>query len=107
MTFSVALYLAFKELWRNRGRFLLVSMVIALITLLVIFLAGLGEGLATANKEYLSNLGGELVVFQDQANLAVLSSQIAQVFFVGCCQTFSQPSQENNQQRDERDHHTD
>ncbi|MBK7918766.1 MAG: ABC transporter permease [Chloroflexi bacterium] len=76
MTFSVALYLAFKELWRNRGRFFLVSMVIALITLLVIFLAGLGEGLATANKEYLSNLGGELVVFQDQANLAVLSSQI-------------------------------
>lgn len=76
MTFSVALYLAFKELWRNRGRFFLVSLVIALITLLVIFLAGLGEGLATANKEYLSNLGGELVVFQDQANLAVLSSQI-------------------------------
>ncbi len=76
MTFSVALYLAFKELWRNRGRFFLVSLVIALITLLVIFLAGLGEGLATANKEYLSNLGGELVIFQDQANLAVLSSQI-------------------------------
>ena len=77
MTISVSLYLAFKELWRNRGRFLLVSMVIALITLLVIFLAGLGEGLATANKEYLSNLEGELVVFQDQANLAVLSSQLS------------------------------
>ncbi|MBK8985649.1 MAG: ABC transporter permease [Chloroflexi bacterium] len=77
MTLSVSLFLAFKELWRNRGRFLLVSLVIALITLLVIFLAGLGEGLATANKEYLSNLDGELVVFQDQANLAVLSSQLS------------------------------
>lgn len=77
MTVSVALYLAFKELWRNRGRFFLVSLVIALITLLVIFLAGLGEGLATANKEYLSNLEGELVIFQDQANLSVLSSQLS------------------------------
>jgi len=77
MTLSVSLFLAFKELWRNRGRFFLVSLVIALITLLVIFLAGLGEGLAAANKEYLSNLEGELVVFQDQANLAVLSSQLA------------------------------
>jgi len=77
MTVSVSLFLAFKELWRNRGRFFLVSLVIALITLLVIFLAGLGEGLAAANKEYLSNLEGELVVFQDQANLAVLSSQLS------------------------------
>lgn len=76
MTISLAFYLAFKELWRNRGRFLLVSMVIALITLLVIFLAGLGEGLASANKEYLSKLEGELVIFQEDANLSVLSSQL-------------------------------
>ncbi|PID86655.1 MAG: hypothetical protein CSA11_06790 [Chloroflexi bacterium] len=76
MTLSISIYLAIKELWRNRGRFLLVSLVIALITLLVIFLAGLGEGLASANKEFLSKLEGELVVFQDQANLSVLSSQI-------------------------------
>ena len=76
MTLSVSTYLAIKELWRNRGRFFLVSLVIALITLLVIFLAGLGEGLAAANKEFISKLDGELVVFQDQANLSVLSSQI-------------------------------
>ena len=76
MTLSVSVYLAFKELWRNRGRFLLVSLVIALITLLVIFLAGLGEGLASANKEFISKLEGELVVFQDQANLSVLASQL-------------------------------
>jgi putative ABC transport system permease protein len=76
MTLSVSVYLAFKELWRNRGRFLLVSLVIALITLLVIFLAGLGEGLASANKEFISKLEGELVVFQDQANLSVQASQL-------------------------------
>lgn len=76
MTLSVSVFLAFKELWRNRGRFLLVSLVIALITLLVIFLAGLGEGLASANKEFISKLDGELVIFQDQANLSVLASQL-------------------------------
>jgi putative ABC transport system permease protein len=76
MTLSLSFYLAFKELWRNRGRFFLVSMVIALITLLVIFLAGLGEGLASANKEYLSKLEGELVVFQEDANVSVLASQL-------------------------------
>ncbi len=76
MTTSVSVFLAFKELWRNRGRFFLVSLVIALITLLVIFLAGLGEGLASANKEFISKLDGELVVFQDQANLSVLGKPI-------------------------------
>ena len=38
----LAFYLALKEVIRNRGRFLLVSLVIALITLLVLFIAALG-----------------------------------------------------------------
>jgi putative ABC transport system permease protein len=78
MTISLAFFLAFKELWRWRGRFFLVSLVIALITLLVIFLAGLGEGLANGNKEYLSKLAGELVLYQEQANLSVSASQLGQ-----------------------------
>ncbi len=53
---SIASYLAFKEVWRNRGRFLLVSSVIALITLLVLFIAALGEGLANANRQYVADL---------------------------------------------------
>ena len=40
---GISSYLAVKEVWRNRGRFLLVSLVIALITLLVLFIAALGE----------------------------------------------------------------
>ena len=75
MTNNVALVLAYKELWRNRGRYLLISLVIALITLLVLFLAGLGEGLGNGNKEYLSKLNGELVVYQDGADLTVAASQ--------------------------------
>jgi putative ABC transport system permease protein len=80
MSLSVGTYLAWKEMWRNRGRFFLVSLVIALITLLVIFLAGLSEGLGAGNKEYLSKLGGELVIYQDQADINVGASQIGQSF---------------------------
>jgi len=80
MSIQVGTYLAWKEMWRNRGRFFLVSMVIALITLLVIFLAGLSEGLGAGNKEYLSKLGGELVLYQDQADLKVGASQLGQSF---------------------------
>jgi putative ABC transport system permease protein len=76
MSIRVGSYLAWKEMWRNRGRFFLVSLVIALITLLVIFLAGLAEGLGAGNKEYLSKLGGELVLYQDRADLTVSSSQL-------------------------------
>jgi putative ABC transport system permease protein len=39
---STAFHLAFREIWRNRGRFLLFSLVIALITVLVLFIAALG-----------------------------------------------------------------
>ncbi len=80
MNTRVGTYLAWKEMWRNRGRFFLVSLVIALITLLVIFLAGLSEGLGAGNKEYLSKLSGQLVVYQDQADLTVSGSQIGQSY---------------------------
>lgn len=80
MSTKVGTYLAWKEIWRNRGRFFLVSLVIALITMLVIFLAGLAEGLGAGNKEYLSKLGGELVLYQDQADLTVGASQLGQSF---------------------------
>ena len=71
-----AVYLAIKETWRNRGRFLLFSLVIALITLLILFIAALGEGLGAGNREYLENLSAELVVYQDTADLSIASSRI-------------------------------
>lgn len=72
----MAVYLAFKEVWRNRGRFFLFSMVIALITALVLFIAALAEGLAAANKEYLSKLDAELVVFQQDVDTSIAASRI-------------------------------
>jgi putative ABC transport system permease protein len=72
----MALYLSFKEVWRNRGRFFLFSLVIALITLLVLFVAALGEGLAAANKEYFDKLNADLLVFQENTSYSTIESRL-------------------------------
>ncbi len=72
----LSMYLSFKEFWRNRGRFLLASLVIALITTLVLFIDGLAEGLGNGNIEYLNKLNAELVLFQENADLSTSTSQI-------------------------------
>lgn len=73
---GISAYLAIKEVWRNRGRFLLVALVIALITLLVLFIAALGEGLGNGNREYLSKLDAELIAFQAKSDLLIQSSRL-------------------------------
>jgi putative ABC transport system permease protein len=72
----MALFLSFKEIWRNKGRFLLFSLVIALITTLVLFVAGLAQGLGNANRQYLDKIDAELLVFQENTDLSALSSQL-------------------------------
>jgi putative ABC transport system permease protein len=74
----MALYLAFKEIWRNRGRFLLFSMVIALITTLVLFIAALAGGLANANKQFIQKLDSDLLVYQENVDLQASSSRLNQ-----------------------------
>ncbi len=73
---STALFLALKETWRNKSRFFLFSLVIALITLLILFIAALGEGLGAGNREYLEKLNAELIAYQDTAQLSIASSRI-------------------------------
>jgi putative ABC transport system permease protein len=75
-TFFLAFYLALKEIWRNKGRFLLVSLVIALITLLVLFIAALGEGLADGNRQYVANLDADLIVFLEKSDFNISSSRL-------------------------------
>jgi putative ABC transport system permease protein len=74
--FFLSIYLAIKEIIRNRGRFLLVSLVIALITLLVLFIAALGEGLGNSNRQYLANLNADLLVYSDKADFVIPSSRV-------------------------------
>src|SRR5512135_1856080 len=74
--FFLAFYLALKEVFRNRGRFFLFSLVIALITLLVLFIAALGEGLANGNRQYLANLDAQLMVFLEKSDYIIPSSRL-------------------------------
>ncbi len=74
----MAFYLAFMEVWRSRGRYFLFGLVIALITTLVLFIAGLAQGLSNANKEYISKLDAQLIAFQDKVQLSTSASQIGQ-----------------------------
>jgi len=76
-TLSISAYLATREIWRNRARFLLVSLVIALITLLVLFIAALGEGLGNGNREYISKLDAEVLVFQSRSDLLISASRLS------------------------------
>lgn len=73
---SLGIHLALKEVWRYRSRFVSFGLVVALITLLVLFIAGLGEGLGAGNREYIEGLDGELVVFEDTARLSIAGSRI-------------------------------
>lgn len=72
----MAFYLAFKEIWRYRSRFLLFSLVIALITALVLFVAALAGGLATANRQFLDKLDADLLIYQENVNLQTTSSRL-------------------------------
>jgi putative ABC transport system permease protein len=49
---------------------------VALITVLVLFIAALAEGLASANREYIEKLNGELLVFQEGTQLSTTASRI-------------------------------
>jgi putative ABC transport system permease protein len=73
---STAIHLTLREMWRNRGRFLLFSLVVAMITLLVLFIAALGEGLGSGNREYLEKLDADLLVYQDTAQLTIGASRL-------------------------------
>ena len=67
-----AIHLALREVWRNRGRFLLFSLVVALITVLILFVAALGEGLGSGNREYIEKLDADLIVWR-----AMTTSELA------------------------------
>lgn len=70
------IYLALKEVWYNKGRFLLIASIVALITTLVLFIAALAEGLGNGNREYISRLDGELLVFQKNVDISIAASQL-------------------------------
>src|SRR5512135_3929980 len=73
---KIPMLLSFKEMWRNRGRFLLFSLVIALVTLLVLFIAALADGLGNGNREFIQKLNGDLIVYKANVDLSIGASQL-------------------------------
>jgi putative ABC transport system permease protein len=69
-------YLATKEMLRNKVRYAVVIVTVALITLLVLFTAALGDGLALTGKEYIENIDAELILFQDDVDVSIPASQL-------------------------------
>jgi putative ABC transport system permease protein len=72
----MAFYLAFKEIFHSKGRYLLIAAIVALITTLVLFIAALAEGLGNGNREYLEKLNGELLVYQENVDLSISASRL-------------------------------
>jgi putative ABC transport system permease protein len=72
----MAFYLAFKEIWHSKGRYLLIALIVALITTLVLFIAALAEGLGDGNREYIEKLTGELIVYQENVDLSIGASRL-------------------------------
>lgn len=62
------MFVAWRDLRFARGRFLLIGAVVALITLLVGFLAGLTGGLASQNVSAVLGLPGDRLVLQDPSS---------------------------------------
>ncbi len=75
LSVRLAVTLSIKEMVRNAPRFASISAVIALITVLILFLAGLGEGLALGNRQFLERIDGDLLVYQETADLQIAASQ--------------------------------
>ncbi len=72
----LSLYLATKEMVRNKRRFISVFMIVALITLLVLFTSALGDGLAQGASEYFERVGAELIVYQQDVDLQLPASRL-------------------------------
>lgn len=70
------IYLAAKEMWRLKGRFLLIASVIALITTLVLFVAALAEGLGSGNRQYIEKLNADLIAYKAKTDLSVQTSRL-------------------------------
>lgn len=73
------MFLGLKEIRHARGRFGLITAVVGLITLLLIMLTGLTNGLGKENTSALENLGARCIVFHTPSGKASFSdSQISQ-----------------------------
>lgn len=70
------MFLALKEMKKDKGRFILIIGIVALISYLVFFLTGLAYGLAKDNTSAVEKWGASKVVLKSGTNSNILSSMM-------------------------------
>lgn len=68
------MFLALKEMKKEKGRFILIISIVFLISYLVFFLTGLSYGLSRANRSAVDFWNGDRIVLQKGTNKNILSS---------------------------------
>ncbi len=71
------MFLARKELWFSKRRFLLIGFIIVIITWLVFMLSGLGNGLADLGTAVIRYSDMELAVFEEEAEFSLSKSTLS------------------------------
>jgi putative ABC transport system permease protein len=72
----IVIKLALKEMLRNRFRFGVVAVIVALITLLVLLQVALAEGLTLSNSQYIAGIDADLMLFRDTAKKVITASNL-------------------------------
>lgn len=70
------MFLARKELWFSKRRFLLIGFIIVLISWLVFVLSGLGNGLSDLGTAVIRYSDMDLAVFEEDSELALGKSTL-------------------------------
>ena len=68
--------LAIKEMLRNKFRFVSVMLIVALITVLVLFIVAISEGLTFSSSQYISSIDAQLLLLRDKAQSRIPSSSL-------------------------------
>lgn len=72
------MYLAMKELMRNRTKFLMIAIIFVLISWLVFILSGLGNGLQTLAAATMKNMKADYVVFEQGSQASMSKSLLSE-----------------------------
>lgn len=72
------MFLARKELWFSKGRFLLIGFIIVLVAWLVFILSGLGNGLSDLGAATIRYIEMDTVLFQDESEFSLTKSVLSE-----------------------------
>lgn len=71
------MFLAIKEMKHSKTRFAMIGAIIMLIAWLVFILSGLGNGLSTLAAATMKNIDGDLFVYEEGSEAAMMKTKVA------------------------------